>query len=47
MSEQPFADGKFVWSNKEKTKVKFLCHSEKTSSDTIKGFLRTTDDKTN
>lgn len=36
----------FVWANKEKTKVKFVPYSEKTSSETIKGFSRTTDDNT-
>ena len=39
-------NGNFVWSNKEKTKVKFVYASEKTSSETIKGFSRTIDDKT-
>jgi hypothetical protein len=38
--------GRFVWSNKEKTKVKFIPYSEKVSSETIKGFSRTRDDKT-
>jgi hypothetical protein len=39
-------NGRFVWVNKEKTKVKFIPYSEKTSSETIKGFSRTTDDNT-
>ena len=39
-------NGRFVWINPEKTKVKFIPHSEKTSSETIKGFSRTIDDKT-
>jgi|GEM_PF-6160999 len=40
-------NGRFIWSNKEKSEVKFIPYSEKTSSETIKGFSRTTDDKTN
>ena len=39
-------NGRFVWTNPEKTEVKFIPHSEKTSSETIKGFSRTIDDKT-
>ncbi len=39
-------NGRFVWKNPEKTEVKFIPYSEKTSSETIKGFSRTKDDKT-
>ena len=39
-------NGRFVWSDAEKTKVKFIPYSEKISSETIKGFSRTIDDKT-
>ncbi len=37
--------GRFVWVNKEKTEVKFVPYSENTSSETIKGFSLTKDDK--
>lgn len=36
--------GRFVWSNKEKTEVKFVPYSENTSSETIKGLSLTTDE---
>ena len=39
-------NGRFVWSDAKKTKVKFILYSENISSETIKGFSRTTDDKT-
>jgi hypothetical protein len=39
-------NGRFVWTNPEKTEVRFIPHSEKTSSETNKGFSRTIDDKT-
>jgi hypothetical protein len=39
-------NGRFVWRNPEKTEVKFISHSEKTSSETIKGFSLTIGDKT-
>jgi hypothetical protein len=42
---QPKLNGRFVWANKEKTEVKFIFYSEKTSCETIKGFSRTIDDK--
>lgn len=38
--------GRFVWANKEKTEVKFIPYSENTSSEIIKGFSLTKDDKT-
>ena len=37
--------GRFVWTNKEKTEVKFIPYSENTSSETIKGFSLTKEDK--
>lgn len=39
-------NGRFVWANMEKTKVKFIPYSEKTSSEIIKGFSRTIDENT-
>ncbi len=39
-------NGRFVWTNPEKTDLKFIPYSEKTSSETIKGFSRTIEDKT-
>ncbi len=36
---------RYVRANKEKTEVKFVPYSENTSSETIKGFSLTKDDK--
>lgn len=40
-------NGRYVWSNDEKSEVRFVPYSENTNSETIKGFSFTKEDKTN